>query len=273
MARKLTLKQEAFRIAYLKTGRAAEAYRQSYDAKRMVNASVVTEARRLVDRLGLPRLSGPVIIEAEPPEPTFSSRDWIVAVAPVGPEEALATPAQSMEQLYPLAYYVYSLVDPRDGLPFYIGKGMLGSKRHQQHVQQWRSLSVRRKSNPAKLARIADIHASGREIGYAIGKPLTEPLAFAVERSLIKRYRATVTNMHPGHVTKLERAYGTVRRMLELFRTPTQWVEVIRQEDGRDPTVEEMNEYVRSFVWHTSAYRDLKERMMPAHARTGQPTA
>ncbi len=197
--------------------------------------------------------------------------DPIYAMSPVGPEEARRSP--SIEELYPLTHYVYCLVDPRDGRPFYVGKGQLGSRRHLQHVRLWRSPSGRRKSNPAKLARIAEIYASGLEVGYAIGRPLTNPLAFAVERSLINRHRDVVTNMHPGHVTKLETAYCKVRRMLELFRTPTQWVEVIRQEDGRDPTIEEMNEYVRSFVWHTSAYRDLKERMMPAHASSGQPTA
>jgi phage terminase small subunit len=48
-ARKLTPKQEAFCLAYTKTGNASEAYRQAYDASEMSAAAVEVEASRLLN--------------------------------------------------------------------------------------------------------------------------------------------------------------------------------------------------------------------------------
>ena len=50
----LTLKQEAFLNAYLKTGNASEAYRQAYNAKKMSREAIKTEASRL---LGHPEIA------------------------------------------------------------------------------------------------------------------------------------------------------------------------------------------------------------------------
>lgn len=46
MAAALTKKQEAFAIAYIKTGNATEAYRQAYDAAKMSDAALNVEACR-----------------------------------------------------------------------------------------------------------------------------------------------------------------------------------------------------------------------------------
>jgi phage terminase small subunit len=45
----LTAKQEAFCIAYLKTGNASEAYRRSYDAAGMSTPSINRKAKELLD--------------------------------------------------------------------------------------------------------------------------------------------------------------------------------------------------------------------------------
>lgn len=47
----LTPKQEAFCIAYLKTGNASEAYRQAYDAGGMTAASVNRKAKEVLDNV------------------------------------------------------------------------------------------------------------------------------------------------------------------------------------------------------------------------------
>jgi len=47
---KLTPKQEAFAVAYVKTGNACEAYRQAYDAKGMSPAAIKANAHKLTKR-------------------------------------------------------------------------------------------------------------------------------------------------------------------------------------------------------------------------------
>lgn len=46
---KLTVKQEAFCLAYIETGNASEAYRRSYSAEKMKQEVVAIEASRLLD--------------------------------------------------------------------------------------------------------------------------------------------------------------------------------------------------------------------------------
>jgi phage terminase small subunit len=46
---KLTVKQEAFCLAYIETGNASEAYRRSYSAEKMKQEVIAIEASRLLD--------------------------------------------------------------------------------------------------------------------------------------------------------------------------------------------------------------------------------
>lgn len=46
---KLTVKQEAFCLAYIETGNASEAYRRSYSAEKMKQEAIAIEASRLLD--------------------------------------------------------------------------------------------------------------------------------------------------------------------------------------------------------------------------------
>ena len=62
-----------------------------------------------------------------------------------------------------LEFYVYSLVDPRDGKPFYIGKGQ--GKRMFQHVKD----VMRGKTlNKAKTDRIKEIIDSGNQVTTSV---------------------------------------------------------------------------------------------------------
>ena len=45
---KLTVKQEAFCLAYIETGNASEAYRQAYDAEKMTNEVIAVKACELL---------------------------------------------------------------------------------------------------------------------------------------------------------------------------------------------------------------------------------
>lgn len=65
----LTPKQEAFCLAYLKTGNASEAYRQSYSAANMKPESINVNASKLLSNakvaLRLEELRGPAVIAAQ----------------------------------------------------------------------------------------------------------------------------------------------------------------------------------------------------------------
>ena len=65
----LTIKQENFCLAYLETGNASEAYRQSYDTSKMNEASVNRKAKDMIDNgkitARLEQLRKPVIEAAQ----------------------------------------------------------------------------------------------------------------------------------------------------------------------------------------------------------------
>ena len=66
-----------------------------------------------------------------------------------------------------LKYYVYRLIDPRNGETFYVGKGL--GNRIFQHAKG--ELKLRSRENGLldyKLHRIRDIRSAGLEVGYVI---------------------------------------------------------------------------------------------------------
>jgi hypothetical protein len=90
-------------------------------------------------------------------------------------------------------YYVYALVDPRDGKIFYIGKGC--GDRIKQHVREARQ---RRSSviNARKCERIRDILAAGLAVEERVlARFAIERDALMRERDLILQYRAQLTNI------------------------------------------------------------------------------
>ena len=78
-------------------------------------------------------------------------------------------------------FYVYALVDPRSGEPFYVGKGK-GPRRH-HHERE-----ARGPRTSAKCARIREIWAAGLEVGHeTVADGLAEVDALRMERETIAR--------------------------------------------------------------------------------------
>ena len=98
-----------------------------------------------------------------------------------------------------IAFYVYRLIDPRNGQTFYVGKGT--GNRVFQHVQETLKLSENSEEDNAslKIKRIQDIHQAGLEVIYVIHRHgMDEETAFEVEAALIDAYEG-LTNVQGGH--------------------------------------------------------------------------
>jgi uncharacterized protein len=91
-----------------------------------------------------------------------------------------------------LAYYVYRLIDPRNGETFYIGKGK--GNRVLDHAKGALSLP----DQSSKLNRIREIQTAGFEVQHIIHRHgLTEAVAHEIEAALIDAYPG-LTNLVSG---------------------------------------------------------------------------
>lgn len=100
----------------------------------------------------------------------------------------------SHEAIEKLRWYVYKLIDPRNGEVFYVGKGkgnrvfshVNGALKDEDEVSQ-------------KIETIREIQAQGLEVIHIIHRHnLDEQTAFEVEAALIDAY-AGLTNLQSGH--------------------------------------------------------------------------
>jgi hypothetical protein len=102
----------------------------------------------------------------------------------------------SQSTIEKLGYYVYVLIDPRNGYVFYVGKGK--GNRINQHLLG----ALDENTNETnKIKRIRDIQGLGLEVGLEIIRhELTEKEAFEVEGALIDLIGLTkLTNLQSGH--------------------------------------------------------------------------
>lgn len=85
-----------------------------------------------------------------------------------------------------LKYYVYRLIDPRNGETFYVGKGK--DNRVFMHVRAAKELAGDPESN--KISRIREIHAANLEVVHVIHRHgmADEKTALEVEAALIDVY-------------------------------------------------------------------------------------
>lgn len=111
-----------------------------------------------------------------------------------------------------LKYYVYRLIDPRNGETFYVGKGI--GNRLFAHIKGEAEAGEDVLSE--KLQRIREIRVSGLEVGHVIHRHgMDERTAFEVEAALIDCYPAA-TNLVGGHFSD-ERGVMHAKQAIEQY--------------------------------------------------------
>lgn len=110
----------------------------------------------------------------------------------------------SSEVIASLGYYVYRLIDPRNGLTFYVGKGKgnrvfahINDALKNYHGENYEENDD--ESISTKTQTIREIKNDGLDVIHVIHRyGLTEKEAFEVESALIDAYSG-LTNMQDGH--------------------------------------------------------------------------
>jgi uncharacterized protein len=96
-----------------------------------------------------------------------------------------------------LAYYVYRLIDPRDGTTFYVGRGQ--GNRVFDHAAGKQFTVDPEDVESVKLKTIGDIKNAGMEVQHVIHRHgMTEDGAKEVEAALIDAYPG-LSNIQPGY--------------------------------------------------------------------------
>ncbi|MFN0194532.1 MAG: LEM-3-like GIY-YIG domain-containing protein [Aestuariivirga sp.] len=114
-----------------------------------------------------------------------------------------------------LGFYVYRLIDPRNGETFYVGKGK-GSRvfSHARGEENSEGDDL-----TDKLARIREIRVSGFEVAHVIHRHgLTDDQAFEVEAALIDAY-PEVANQVSGKASG-ERGLMHANQIVEKYQAP-----------------------------------------------------
>lgn len=111
-----------------------------------------------------------------------------------------------------LKYYVYRLIDPRNGETFYVGKGKGNRVFH--HVKD--ELGRDADALTDKLQRIREIRLAGMEVGHVIHRHgMDEVTAFEVEAALLDAY-PEATNI-AGGIASDERGVMHARQIVERY--------------------------------------------------------
>ena len=114
-----------------------------------------------------------------------------------------------------LQFYVYRLIDPRDGRTFYVGKGR--GNRAFQHVESVQNNKSVESAKDLKIKSILDDGLTPSVIIHRHG--LDELTAYEVEAALIDAFD-TLENEQSGH-HKEERGIKSLREILEQYELPT----------------------------------------------------
>jgi len=102
----------------------------------------------------------------------------------------------SQEVRQKINYYVYRLIDPRNGETFYVGKGK--DDRVFQHIREEINAEKNQDNNDLKLRRIREIKGSGLKVIHIIHRHgMDERTAMEVESALIDAFPG-ITNVNQG---------------------------------------------------------------------------
>lgn len=172
-------------------------------------------------------------------------------------------------------FYVYALVDPRNGLPFYIGKGK--NNRCRTHVSEWRR-GGDATSNVDKLQRIGEIISAGLDVYIeTLLDGLTEAGAYAYEEQQIVEYRA---QLPPGTLTNSLREMSpwryTLRRLTRAIAhlaIPRQYKWHVLQTTGKLPSDAEWANYTEIYMGHLNLRDALIAEAEKADAEAAQRKA
>ena len=123
-----------------------------------------------------------------------------------------------------IGYYVYRLIDPRNGQTFYVGKGK-GNRVFQHSIGALKLTDEEQETDSEKIKTIQQIHSVGLEVINVIHRHgMDEKTAFEVEAALIDATPG-LTNIQGGygsndfgpmHVNELERFYKSEILDIEL---------------------------------------------------------
>lgn len=117
-------------------------------------------------------------------------------------------------------FYVYDLIDPRNGEVFYVGKGT--GNRVRQHV---RGAQAGRVANIHKHRRIMEIIESGHQVTEQIVAEFdSEATAYQFERQRIDQFGDQLTNIANGMRTSEEIAPSVASYWLSRMKSFDQWV-------------------------------------------------
>jgi len=167
-----------------------------------------------------------------------------------------------------LKWYVYRLIDPRNGETFYVGKGQ--ANRIFEHVKGVISKNLNEDAIDLKLQRIKDIYSAGLEVAHVIHRHNieTEEIAFQIEAVLIEAYPG-LTNRVSGvgtgdfgcrHVEQIIAEYAA-----EPF-VPKEPLILISIAKSYDEEGKDIYNAVRG-VWRIDARRAKDFKLVLAHRR------
>jgi hypothetical protein len=164
------------------------------------------------------------------------------------------------EVIEKLGFYVYRLIDPRNGETFYVGKGK--GNRVFDHLREALRIDGDEDAEDQKLSRIRDIHNADLEVGHVIHRHgLTDENAQIVEAALMDAY-AGLHNIAPGfesgdygsmHAVEIITAYRAVEAV---FQHPALLINVYRSWVNR-PLID-----ATRFAWKISAVNAKKAKFI-----------
>jgi len=119
-------------------------------------------------------------------------------------------------------YYVYLLIDPRDGKPFYVGKGK--GRRAKIHLQDWQAGRI---CNVAKHERISEIAAAGyKPVVEIVASRMSEKEALRLEQEKIRSVGGcNLTNAQCNNQTSLERYIALTKLNLKQLKPFDVWID------------------------------------------------